>query len=677
MRTFTRFARVGLSAGAMALMAGAALAQQHHHGGNYSGGGFLSGLGGGASGHHSQPQYHYSGPGYDYAASSTYRGNGEGGRVPSNHQNGSNFNWGQWGINFGVGMANGALNSAHNHHPNHNQPNFNTQPNYPTQPSYPGSPNYTPNYPSNYTPNYPSANNSYYPPANTLPAANNAAPPRNTLPPPAPQRNTIVRTVPPLGSGGLSLTQDQADAAADDLAKQADEKFERFQKEEQNLQGAMDQIRTTANGPGVKPSDGQAISAAIDARNPQKLQQAMLDAGAPPDVAAAAAANLNTLDTLERLDKVMHNGGTTQEIAQASQEYLQAEHASVIAQSKIQPGLTAAKADAILQADQDHLNDIIALKAGADALQAGAQGTLNGPSGQTGLPDPNGQLIATWVPWLPAGQTVAVGPQMVMLGTGPGGALASGCVTPAQAGLPVVPGSAVPPASAAAGGTPVVFLQNPADAQGPISYLLNDQNHTMPPGSLHSLPTGTWNVRFDRGGGNGTASYNNLAPGLYRFIAGNKGWDLYSATVEVTLDNSANAYDFHFLLGDQAKTVPARQTLALKNSGLLTVRFDDGTGQSRQKLLDSGTYAVGVDPASQQLDLFRGPAMPTETDAEPDRSVLALNPSLVTFGTAEGTAAPPVAVAPPAKLTPIKPTDLRAPVVIAPPKRLLKTPTAG
>ena len=167
------------------------------------------------------------------------------------------------------------------------------------------------------------------------------------------------------------------------------------------------------------------------------------------------------------------------------------------------------------------------------------------------------------------------------------------------AGYPVGLGEALPEVQ----GRPItacLLLTNAAtDA---VSYSLNQQQFTMKNGETQTLPVGeTWIIEFDRGGNFGVARYT-LANENYKFAQTERGWELYKKTIKVTLENPDES-DFNYALNHNTRSLSAGQSQAFESSCPLLIRFDDSTGQTKQKRLESGKYLVALG-ADNTLDLF-------------------------------------------------------------------------
>ena len=195
---------------------------------------------------------------------------------------------------------------------------------------------------------------------------------------------------------------------------------------------------------------------------------------------------------------------------------------------------------------------------------------------------------------LPAGEVVSLGNGTVLIGTGnPDDGVLFGRGNAAQlAGLPVGIGEPIPDTDAKLV-TDGVLLLNGGGVK--IFYNVDNQQYEMMPGYRQHLPTGkTWKVEFDRGGTHGKQAYG-LTEGTYKFTpTPDRGWELYKHTFNVTIDNSGNPVDFHYVLDNVQQTVLAGGQNQHTGVYPLIVRFDNGAGAEKKKRLEGGEYRIAL-----------------------------------------------------------------------------------
>jgi hypothetical protein len=77
--------------------------------------------------------------------------------------------------------------------------------------------------------------------------------------------------------------------------------------------------------------------------------------------------------------------------------------------------------------------------------------------------------------------------------------------------------------------TAMVSISNPSETGQAVKYVLGADEGSLEPGYTTDYSQGTQVIVFDRGDSFGEARYT-LAPGTYRFVATDRGWDLHSVT---------------------------------------------------------------------------------------------------------------------------------------------------
>jgi hypothetical protein len=75
----------------------------------------------------------------------------------------------------------------------------------------------------------------------------------------------------------------------------------------------------------------------------------------------------------------------------------------------------------------------------------------------------------------------------------------------------------------------VITLLNPVETRLPVNYSLGGGLYTLEAGQWVGHGDATQIISFDRGGSFGQAQYT-LAPGTYRFVSTDHGWDLYTVS---------------------------------------------------------------------------------------------------------------------------------------------------
>jgi hypothetical protein len=83
---------------------------------------------------------------------------------------------------------------------------------------------------------------------------------------------------------------------------------------------------------------------------------------------------------------------------------------------------------------------------------------------------------------------------------------------------------------------------NPADIHTPVYYTLAGEQYVLQAGDEVSHGNATQVITFNRGGSFGDTSYT-LAPGTYRFVATDHGWDLHTVTEESASETTVASTD--------------------------------------------------------------------------------------------------------------------------------------
>ncbi len=137
-----------------------------------------------------------------------------------------------------------------------------------------------------------------------------------------------------------------------------------------------------------------------------------------------------------------------------------------------------------------------------------------------------------------------------------------------------------------------------------VNYSLDGKRFSMQPGFEQHLDRKSVTVAFGRGGQFGNAKYK-ITEGTYKFTVTDKGWELYKHSYSSTLDNSDNPFDFRFLLNNQKHSIAAKQQKQYPGMKYPPVlRFDDGQGNSKQKVLEEKVYKIAL-AKDGTIDLFK------------------------------------------------------------------------
>ncbi|HUY90636.1 MAG TPA: hypothetical protein VMV10_18000 [Pirellulales bacterium] len=218
---------------------------------------------------------------------------------------------------------------------------------------------------------------------------------------------------------------------------------------------------------------------------------------------------------------------------------------------------------------------------------------------------PTGKVTIIRNPNLSLGTAIVLAPDTVMVGNRGRGGVAITKGNAAEAlDLPVIADEPVRDAE----GSPVdggVLLINPSNSGVTVSYQLNGEVYRMESGMSQRLQPAIWTIEFDRGGAMGVSQYR-LVPGTYAFTPTETGWELYKRRYDVTIDNTRNPHDFHFVVNGKPLEVRGGHAKDLASLYPIFIRYDRGTGgELVQKALNfSGTVEVGINAADNLWDIF-------------------------------------------------------------------------
>ena len=141
--------------------------------------------------------------------------------------------------------------------------------------------------------------------------------------------------------------------------------------------------------------------------------------------------------------------------------------------------------------------------------------------------------------------------------------------------------------------------------------------YTLKPGTSMPFPTRkSVQMTFSDGRG-GLGPWETIGAGAYILSTHGGVWQKAAETAQIMIDNSANGYPFHYRIGGQAGTVPARQVVPLRLPTSVTpIEFDRGLGDAFATKFLPGKHARYVVRASSAggLDLFE-PDSPLSNEA--------------------------------------------------------------
>jgi len=219
---------------------------------------------------------------------------------------------------------------------------------------------------------------------------------------------------------------------------------------------------------------------------------------------------------------------------------------------------------------------------------------------------PKGRVKLIKNPNLAVGTAVVLSNSTVMVGNrGHGGVEITRGNAAEALGLPVINDDPLRDAEGAPqrSGT---LIMNPRKHGETIRYVLNGEEYIMRAGTSQRLRTGQpWRIEYDRGANAGVADYT-LTDGTYVWTPTERGWQLYKQRYDVTIDNTRNPRDFHFVVNDEPIMVRAGHARKLSNPYPIVIEYDRGNGTEMvsKSINFSGNVEVGVNAEDNLLDLF-------------------------------------------------------------------------
>ncbi|MBX3414463.1 MAG: hypothetical protein KF708_17385 [Pirellulales bacterium] len=437
------------------------------------------------------------------------------------------------------------------------------------------------NFDDDYRPPRNRRNYDYYEPSRPVQVRPAAPPPPatpqpNKLPPKVvePEKNQNI-------AEGRSLTKKELEAAKDQIEEVMDEQFDQLEDKLASEAQLSDKLQKA----GVTPAEADRIAREITDGRLSNASEATLAGLTPPLDAGARDAADAWKELNDARDAARDGKLTATQLADLDAAF------DRLGFSK---------------ADSDAINNTIAdLGTSSTIQQMLIAATPDNPT----LPTGNDNLIAL-LPTLPPGTIISLGGGMVLISGSTeedGPTITTGCIAE-MSGLPIE-GTPAPDSTSKVVTSGTLLLNN-ADVE--VNYVVNGSSYTMKPGFSQPLAAGTtWVVEFDKGDSKGQARYT-LSPGTYAFEASDKAWELYRQSYDVTIDNSASSIDFHYVLNEEPQKLAAGEKQQHKGDYPLMVRFDDGNGAVKQKKLTKGELQVGVDIASNTLDLLDATTPRTE-----------------------------------------------------------------
>ena len=149
-----------------------------------------------------------------------------------------------------------------------------------------------------------------------------------------------------------------------------------------------------------------------------------------------------------------------------------------------------------------------------------------------------------------------------------------------------------------------IVISNAAGANLPVAFLVDEQAQSLAPGKRLEIPASQATVRFDRGQSFGEST-RTLAPGVYRFVVTDRGWDLLGPDTAVS-PAFPTSVSLSNRTGSRGVPSTARLPAAASGSAERSHRTDVVRRDGR------GPQPTGATAAH---DRVRAPGRPTDSDS--------------------------------------------------------------
>ena len=381
----------------------------------------------------------------------------------------------------------------------------------------------------------------------------------------------------------IPLTENRLDAAKEGVERQIRDLVEELRP--QMRQFFPDKLEALSGTAGWEPADRTALTKALRSGDPEQIYEAWLQAD--PNNAAGA----------ERLAREAELQRAFQRLEQNAEEGTAAlSQIDEVSDALDKLAVSEQKAGELTTA-LNELHTWIQIREILDEAD---------PDVGTAKTLPKGRVKLIMNPGLSAGTAVVLNNSTVMVGSrGHSGVEITRGNAAEALGMPLVNDDPLPDAEGAPMRSGTLII-NPRKHGETIRYLLNGEEYIMRPGTSQRLPTGRpWRIEYDRGANAGVAQYS-LSNGTYTWTPTERGWQLFKQNYDVTIDNTRNPHDFHFVVNDEPMFVRAHHTRTIRNPYPIVLEYDRGNGthMATKAVNFSGNIEVGVNAEDNLLDLF-------------------------------------------------------------------------
>jgi hypothetical protein len=381
----------------------------------------------------------------------------------------------------------------------------------------------------------------------------------------------------------IPLTAVRLETAKDGIDRQIRDLVEDLRPQMRQL--FPDKLDALAGTSGWEPAARTALTKALRAGDPEQIYEAWLQAEPNNTAGAERIAREATLQrAFKHIEQSAEEGDTTSAQVEDVRDALDKLAVSDDKASDLVGALD--ELDTWIQI-QEMLDDAEPDVGAAKALPKGRVKLIKNPN-------------------LSVGTAVVLNSSTVMVGSrGHGGVEITRGNAAEALGLPLVNDDPLPDAE----GSPIrsgTLIINPRKHGETIRYTINGEEYIMRPGTSQRLRTGrSWRVQYDRGANAGVAQYT-LGTGTYIWTPTERGWQLYHQRYDLTIDNTRNPKDFHFVFNDEPMFVRAGHSRPITNPYPMVIDYDRGNGTEMvSKAINfSGNVEVAVNAEDNLLDLF-------------------------------------------------------------------------
>lgn len=136
-----------------------------------------------------------------------------------------------------------------------------------------------------------------------------------------------------------------------------------------------------------------------------------------------------------------------------------------------------------------------------------------------------------------------------------------------------------------------------------VNFVVNSDRAKLLPGATKSFPVSSSSrIEFFPSESAAKKAFR-LEKAGYEFRLSEGSWGVFKVKYTVTLDNTENSTDFRYVSENEHAILKAGKSSEISSPYPIFLRFDDGTGDVKQKRLTKGVFKVGL-TSSGSLELY-------------------------------------------------------------------------